>query len=107
MKNNLQELRLQRGFSLADVAKLAGASRSQVQKLESGERRFTLAWMIRLASALDVPLTALLPQDQKRKADNAFDQEIAGVISLLGDRDKKILFDVASSFLKKRHKTSS
>jgi hypothetical protein len=63
--------------------------------------------MIRLARALDVPLVDLLPQDPNGKSHNAFDQEIITVMSLLDDRDKKILFDVASSFLKKRNESSS
>jgi transcriptional regulator with XRE-family HTH domain len=107
MKNNLHELRLRRGLSLAEVAKAAGTSRSQVQKLESGERRLTLAWIIRLAKSLDVSLIELLPKEHQGKSDNDFDREIAGVISLLDVRDKKVLFDVASSFLKKKFDTSS
>jgi transcriptional regulator with XRE-family HTH domain len=107
MKNNLHDLRLQRGLSLADVAKAAGTSRSQIQKLESGERLLTLAWMIRLAKALNVSLIELLPKDLQGASDNDFDREIAGVISLLDVRDKKVLFDVASSFLKKKFDASS
>jgi len=45
-------------------------------------------------------LVDLLPQDPNGKSHNAFDQTIISVISLSDDRDKKILFDVASSFFK-------
>lgn len=106
MKNIVHELRIRRGLSLADVAKAVGTSRSQIQKLEAGERRLTLAWMIRLSRAMNVPLVEFLPKESTRKGDNDFDREIAAVISLLDDKDKKILFDVASNFLKKKQGSS-
>ena len=56
MQNRIGILRVEKGLSLTDLARLAGTTKAQIQKLERGERRLSLQWMSRLARALGVPI---------------------------------------------------
>ena len=60
MQNRLSELRRAKGFSQQMLAALVGTGKSQIVKLERGERRLDLAWLERLARALEVPPQALI-----------------------------------------------
>lgn len=53
MTNRIKELRRLRGLTQDSLGKLVGTGRSQVVKLERGERRLTVEWMRRLARALE------------------------------------------------------
>jgi transcriptional regulator with XRE-family HTH domain len=55
MANHLRALREQVGISQAELAELMGTTRSQIAKLERGERRLTEKWIDRAATALGVP----------------------------------------------------
>ena len=59
--NRLEEWRKRRGLSRAALATMVGTRGGQIQKLELGERRLTLEWMQRLAGALSVDASDLLP----------------------------------------------
>lgn len=50
--NRLKELREAAGLSHEKLAKLAGTIRGQIYKLETGERKLTHTWMIKLAPHL-------------------------------------------------------
>lgn len=50
MKNRIKEIRELRGISQEKLAELTGTSRSQIVKLERGERRLSQDWMERLAA---------------------------------------------------------
>lgn len=52
--NRIYELRVEKGFSLEDLAQLADTSNQQIWRLENGERRLTDVWMRRLAGPLGV-----------------------------------------------------
>lgn len=52
MANRIGELRKARGLSQQDLAEKVGTGRSQIVKLERGERRLTDGWMRRLAREL-------------------------------------------------------
>lgn len=56
----LRELRVERGVSQAHLARRAGLHRTQISKLELGEREPRLGTLLRLAYGLDVPPEALL-----------------------------------------------
>ncbi|TAH33132.1 MAG: helix-turn-helix transcriptional regulator [Alphaproteobacteria bacterium] len=58
--NRIRNLRLARGYSLQDLAEKIGTSKSQVDKLEKGERRLTLDWMRRLADGLACTITDII-----------------------------------------------
>lgn len=53
MTNRIKELRRLRGLTQDNLGKLVGTGRSQVVKLERGERRLTVEWMRRIARALE------------------------------------------------------
>ena len=53
MANRIKEWRKKAGVSQQKLADLAGTGRSQIVKLERGERRLTYLWMQRLAAHLD------------------------------------------------------
>ena len=66
MPNRIQEWRKKAGLSQQKLADLAGTGRSQIVKLERGERRLTYLWMQRLAPHLncrpiDLAESALVP----------------------------------------------
>lgn len=60
-KNRIAELRQAKGWSQEDLAKRIGSSNQQIGRLEAGARRLTVDWMERIAGALGVPVTELLP----------------------------------------------
>lgn len=53
MDNRIKVLRDARGLSLEDLAMAAGTSNQQVSLLESGKRRLTVDWLLRLSHALN------------------------------------------------------
>jgi phage repressor protein C with HTH and peptisase S24 domain len=64
MPNPLRTLRESRDLSLAALADLVGTTRQQIHKLETGERRLSIDWLLKLASALGVEPKDLLPSEQ-------------------------------------------
>jgi transcriptional regulator with XRE-family HTH domain len=52
----IRDIRLQRGWTLAEAAALAGISISMLSRLERGERRLTPAGMVELARRLGIPV---------------------------------------------------
>lgn len=56
--NRIRELREQRGLSAEKLAALVGTTQAQISRLENGQRRLTVDWMNRIASALGIK-----PQD--------------------------------------------
>ena len=60
--NRIRELRHARRLSLVETARLAGTTVQQLSRLELGERRLTVDWMRRIAGALGVRVTDLLPE---------------------------------------------
>jgi len=63
MGNRIKELRDKAKLSADALAEKVGTGRSQIVKLERGERRLTVDWMIRIGKALSVDPKELLPQD--------------------------------------------
>lgn len=61
MSNPIRTWRTLRGLSLQQLADAAGTSKSQIDKLERGERRLTVDWMVRLARALACDPRDLIP----------------------------------------------
>jgi len=56
----LQAMRKQRGLSQADLAKVSGIAQSSISYIESGEKSPSLKTITKLASGLDVTVSALL-----------------------------------------------
>ncbi len=60
----LRRYRKQRGFTQSELAKMAGTSHPQIQRLETGERKLTLEWAETLAPHLKVHPANLLFDDE-------------------------------------------
>jgi transcriptional regulator with XRE-family HTH domain len=58
--NRIAEARKQRGLTQTQLAEALGTGRSQIVKLERGERRLTVDWARRIATALGVEVSALI-----------------------------------------------
>ncbi|WP_282608896.1 helix-turn-helix domain-containing protein [Pelagibius sp. Alg239-R121] len=63
MTNRIKELRRRQGLTQDGLGKLVGTGRSQIVKLERGERRLTVEWMRRLARALECHPAELIDTD--------------------------------------------
>jgi transcriptional regulator with XRE-family HTH domain len=99
MQNRIGILRLEKGLSLTDLAKAAGTTKAQIQKLERGERRLSLGWMERLARALDVKMSDLLPQGTVACQHGPEEREILDIVSQLPMEDRVVLVRIANELL--------
>jgi transcriptional regulator with XRE-family HTH domain len=54
LKNNIQPLREERGWSQEFLAGKLHTTGPQINRLEKGQRKLTVEWLLRLCSALDV-----------------------------------------------------
>lgn len=50
--NNIRVFRQKKQWTLQQLAEACGTTRSQIDKLEKGQRRLTVEWMVRLAKPL-------------------------------------------------------
>lgn len=61
--NRVRALRAERGWSLQTLADRAGTTRSQIQKLETSQRRLDFEWVTRLAAAFEISERELMGSD--------------------------------------------
>jgi transcriptional regulator with XRE-family HTH domain len=99
MQNRIGILRLEKGLSLTELAKAAGTTKAQIQKLERGDRRLSLGWMDRLARALDVKMSDLLPQGAVACQHGPEEQEILDLVSQLPAEDRVVLVRIANELV--------
>lgn len=59
LKNNLKEVRTQKGMSQADLAKIVGVSRNTISSIETGQFSPTAKLALILCIALDVKFEEL------------------------------------------------
>lgn len=64
--NRIREVREARGLSLEKLAKAVNTTKAQISRLEHGDRRLTVEWMLRLAKPLGVEPSALLPAGKRK-----------------------------------------
>jgi transcriptional regulator with XRE-family HTH domain len=102
MQNRIGLLRRERGVSLTDLAKAAGTTKAQVQKLERGDRRLSLDWMDRIARALNVKVSDLLPPEVVACQHGPEDREILEIIAQLPSEDRTVLVRIATGLLTTR-----
>jgi len=95
MQNRIGVLRRVKGFSLTDLAKAVGTTKAQIQKLERGDRRLSLDWMERLARALDVKMSDLLPTNEVACQHDPAEAAILSMIANLPEADRTILVQMA------------
>ena len=53
-KNNIRPLREKRGMTAKELAKKARTTEVQICRLETGQRKLTVDWLLRICGALDV-----------------------------------------------------
>ena len=99
MQNRIGILRHEKGLSLTDLAKAAGTTKAQIQKLERGERRLSLGWMDRLARAMDVKISDLLPQGAVACQHGPEEKEILEIVAQLPVEDRVVLVRMANELL--------
>lgn len=64
--SELAKERLKQGYSQRKLAQMAGISQAGLLFIEKGERRPTLEILLQIAEALDVDLSRLLAESQKK-----------------------------------------
>jgi transcriptional regulator with XRE-family HTH domain len=99
MQNRISVLRHAKGLSLSNLAEAVGTTKAQIQKLERGDRRLSLDWMDKVARALGVKMSDLLPSEEVACQHDAAEAAILGIISHLPESDKAILVQMASRLL--------
>ncbi len=67
MENRLRELRKRQGLTLEQVAQRAHTTNQQIHRLETGKRRLTHEWMVRVSRALGCHPADLLPDTAPRR----------------------------------------
>lgn len=95
MKNRLREIRLSKDLTLEEVAQKAGTSNQQILRLEKGQRRLTTDWIRRLAKALNVAPSEIVP---------ALEDELLSRINALETQEREIVAALVDSLLAK-HKS--
>jgi transcriptional regulator with XRE-family HTH domain len=85
MRNRIRELREARGWVLHDLAAKAGISFEQISRIERGKNT-TVNTLQKIADALEVPITALWPDESDTSPEDA---EARRVFSRLSQPDKK------------------
>lgn len=101
MQNRIGILRRAKGMSQAKLADAAGTTRSQINRLERGDRRLSLDWMTRIARVLDVKMSELLPHDSAASSVESVsaEEEILRIVSQLAEKDKLMLVGIAREIL--------
>jgi transcriptional regulator with XRE-family HTH domain len=59
--NKIKELRLTKGFTQTDLAKAAGTSQQQIQRIEAGNQHVRFDLATRISAALDNPISKVFP----------------------------------------------
>jgi transcriptional regulator with XRE-family HTH domain len=68
----LRALRLQRGWSQADLGNVLGVSFQQVQKYERGTNRIAAGRLARIAETLEVPVVFFYGDDKARRSEPSY-----------------------------------
>lgn len=71
MKNNIKKLRSSLGMTQAELAKKAGTSQQQVQRMEAGVQAAKLELAVKIARALDASLKEVFPKLQLKAIEKA------------------------------------
>lgn len=60
--NRIRQIRENRSFSQTQLAEMIGTSQPTINRLEKGQRKLTVEWMQKIAAALQVAPSDLLPE---------------------------------------------
>jgi transcriptional regulator with XRE-family HTH domain len=66
MKNKLKDLRKKLNLTLQEVADKVGTSNVQISRFETGKRKLSLDWLLRLCEALGVTADEIVDLPLKR-----------------------------------------
>ncbi len=101
MGNRIRELRLRRGYSLADLGQILGVPRQTVSRLERGEIQLTEVWMRRFARALKVDLFEILDDtpDEYSRDVTFYTPEAGSALEIAIAGEARALFKVHSRAL--------
>jgi transcriptional regulator with XRE-family HTH domain len=94
-KNRIKELRRGRGWSQNELARKIGTSNQQVSYLETGRRRLTDVWMLRLADALECHPAHLLDCEPERLSPR--EHALVNVFRGLSEEQKTVFLRAISS----------
>lgn len=100
MSSRITGLRHAKGWSMADLARAAGTTKGQIQKLERGDRRLTFDWMAKLAGAMGVKMSALLPPEEVECPNNSAETEILRFVSEIPMAEKMPFLRIARELLR-------
>lgn len=96
LNNRIREIRKAKELGLAELAAKIGVSMSTMSKLETGQIQLTVAYIDKLARALEVPAASLLParEDATSPIDSSL---LADILATVRDLliNKKIEIDPA------------
>jgi transcriptional regulator with XRE-family HTH domain len=94
MANRIRDMRLRAGLSQAELAEIVGTTQAQIARLETGERRLTLDWMQRIARALSLQPSALLPTAALADVD-AKEVELLAKFRAMSEPSRTTIIDLA------------
>ena len=96
-KNHIKELRKGRGLSQNKLAREIGTSNQQVSYLETGQRRLTDVWLLRLAEALECHPADLLDGGPNRITPR--ERALVSIFRRLSEEQKTAFFKAVSSLV--------
>jgi phage repressor protein C with HTH and peptisase S24 domain len=91
LPNRIREFRERAGLSMQALADRAGTSAPQINKLEKGERKLTVDWMVRLGRALGVDAKDLMSSDAAGRPPPSLPSSLNAISVEFGPPDLPIL----------------
>ena len=64
---NIQKTRTARGMNQGELAIQAGVDRAYISLVENGKQNLTMSALVKLADALSIPVSSIIPNDNYRR----------------------------------------
>jgi transcriptional regulator with XRE-family HTH domain len=93
LSSRLKQLREAQGLSLVALAAKVGTSSQQISHLELGKRQLTVAWLGRLAAALDCHPWNIISEDPPAAAQTEREQVLLKSFRCLAESEQLALLD--------------
>lgn len=110
--NKIKSLRLLKGLSGSELARLTGISKQHISNWENGRRAITLESVLKIQKVLNVPLSEImcleevppLPSADQKKEKNYLNknEKLNQIINLLCEQEKTIVFHVTDNTMSSR-----
>jgi len=94
-KNHIKEIRELRGLTMDALADKVNTTQSQISHLETGRRKLTWDWMVRLSDALSCEPVEIAQGLQKKSAD---EERLIANYRELAEGEKKMLLNMLHTF---------